>query len=410
MARMFGNALSAGLLAGVLLATSACNDHSAPTGNSGPPKEPRSASVAPAKSRNVERTITVFGSYLPREQATLSTKVSGRLKSVSVDLGSSVKAGDELARIESHDYELGVRQARAALSEARARLALAPDDEAAQVDPEQTSLVRQAQAVLREASANRDRIAQLHTQGVLSQAELDSAEAAFAIADNRHQVALEQIRQSIAVLEQRQVEYDIAAQQLTDTVLRAPFNASVQERKASPGEFLRAGDPVVTLVQMNPLRLRLEVSERDAPMVRAGLPVRAWVEGMDEQRVGNILRVSPAIDPQRRVLFVEADIPNDGRLHPGMFARAEIVVKNADPTLTVPTNAVVTFAGIEKVFLIADGKASERVITTGVKRDDWVEVLENLKPGENVILNPGKLQNGQPVETARADKPAPPQS
>jgi multidrug resistance efflux pump len=266
MARTFGNALSTGLLAGALLATSACSDHSSPKGGSGSPKEPRSASVTPAISRDVERTITVFGSFMAREQATLSTKVAGRLSSVSVDLGSAVSASDELARIEPHDYELRVRQAQAALSQARARLGLAPDDDSGKVDPEQTSLVRQAQAVLREASANRDRVARLQTQGVLSQAELDSAEASFTIADNRYQVALEEIRQSIAMLEQRQVECDIAAQQLTDTVLRAPFNASVQERRSSPGEYLRAGDPVMT----GGFRTRRSVSKRGSSRSRLG--------------------------------------------------------------------------------------------------------------------------------------------
>ena len=359
--------------------------------------EPRTVSVEPARIREVERTITAFGSFLAREQATLSTKVQGRLASIQVDLGSKVRAGAELARMELREYELRVRQAEAALAQARARIGLASDDDDSTVDPETTSVVRQAAAVLQEARSNRDRLVRLQQEGVLSQAELDAAEAAFTVAENRHQDALEDVRQRIALVAQRAIERDIAAQQLADTTLTAPFNAAVQERRASPGEYLRIGDPVLTLVQVDPLRLRLEVSERESPKVEIGQPVRVRVEGVERQFEGQIQRISPAIDQQRRVLLVEADIANDGTLHPGMFARADIVIRKNDPALTVPASSLVAFAGIEKVYLIADGLAVERVVVTGAKNSEWVEITSNLDPGEKVILTPGKLQSGQAV-------------
>ena len=120
------------------------------------------------------------------------------------------------------------------------------------------------------------------------------------------------------------------------------------------------------------------------------------------------MRISPAIDQLRRVLIVEADLPNDGTLHPGMFARAELVVNASEPAVTVPTNALVTFAGLEKVFTIVEGKARERVVATGRRGSSWVEISTNLLGGEQVILDPGSLQNGQPVTTASGSIAAPP--
>lgn len=359
--------------------------------------ESRAVTVAPAASTNLERTITVFGSFLAQEKVTLSAKVPGRLKSIQVDLGSPVKAGALIAQIEPREYELHVRQSEAALAQALAVIGLSSDDESQTVDPSQTSIAKQAMAVLNEARANRDRAASLHRDGVLSQAELDTAESAFTVADNRYRDAVEAARQRIAVVAQRRIERDIAEQNLADTKLVAPFDSSVQDRAVSPGAYLQAGDPVATLIQVNPLRLRLEISEREAPLVRAQQIVRARVDGINQISEGRIVRISPAIDQQRRVLLVEAEIPNAGYLHPGMFARADVVVNARQKAVTVPSNALITFAGIEKVFTIVEGAARERVVTTGRRGTNWVEIVDNLNDGEEVILNPGNLQNGQPV-------------
>ena len=83
-----------------------------------------------------------------------------------------------------------------------------------------------------------------------------------------------------------------------------------------------------------------------------------------------------------------------------MFARAELVVNASEPAVTVPTNALVTFAGLEKIFTVVEGKARERVVTTSRRGANWVEIATNLVAGEQVILNPGSLQNGQPVTNA----------
>lgn len=394
------------LLATALLILTACRK-SADGGAQNPASaEPRPVVTATATARNLERTVTVFGSFLAQEQATLSTKVPGRLREIKVDIGTAVSRGEIISRIEPRDYEMRVRQANAALAQALARLGLAPEDEAREIEPAQTSLVRQAQAVLDEARANGERIARLQREGVLSQSELDAAKATLTIAENRHQDAVEEVRQRIALVTQRRIERDIAAQQLADTTLTAPFDATVQDRRASPGEFLASGAPVVTLIQMNPLRLRLEVTEREAHLIRLGQTARARVEGLPGEYAGPIKRVSPAIDPLRRMLVVEADIINDGKLHPGMFARAEIVVNAAEPAVTVPPDSLLIFAGIEKVFTLVEGRVQERVVVTGRRAGEWVEVVTNLQAGEQIIRNPGNLQNGEAVVPSTQTAPA----
>jgi len=132
--------------------------------------------------------------------------------------------------------------------------------------------------------------------------------------------------------------------------------------------------------------------------------VRFWVEGETGAFSNRLQRLSPALN-DNRMLVVEADIPHDERLHPGCFARAEIVTTPDAPALIIPTNAVATFSGIEKAFTIRDGKAVERRITTRGHGANWVEVRTGLEAGEVIILDPGNLQNGHRVTAGLTPPP-----
>jgi RND family efflux transporter MFP subunit len=171
----------------------------------------------------------------------------------------------------------------------------------------------------------------------------------------------------------------------------------VAQRLASAGDYASVGAPIFRLVQTDPLRLRLEVPERDVPAVRPGQTVRLTAEGDTNVHTGQLARLAPAIRESDRMLLVEADVPNPGTLRVGSFVRAQIAVKAADPAVVIPRAALLNFAGIEKVILVQDGKAVERRVTTGQHGEDWVEVVAGLEPGEAVVLKPAGLRTGQPL-------------
>jgi RND family efflux transporter MFP subunit len=344
-----------------------------------------------------ERAVTVSGTLAAFDKATISAKVPGRVRTLNVDLGSVVRQGNVIAELETRDAQLRLQQAEAALAQARARLGLAPDGSDDTVDPEQTGTVRQARALLEEASLKRERAVKLLGQGIISRAELDAAEAEYKVAQSRHQDAIEEIRNRQALLVQRRSEVEIARQQLTDMSIRAPFDGVVEERIANRGEYLAVGSPIATIVRMNPLRLRAEVPERESRNVRVGQQVRVIVEGDSNIHTGRIARLSPSITAQNRVLMIEAEVINDGRLRPGSFARADIVSDNSSLALAVPNNAIVTFAGIDKVISVQDGKAVEKPVTLGRRTADWTEILSGVKAGDVIVIDPGNLQSGQPV-------------
>ena len=112
-------------------------------------------------------------------------------------------------------------------------------------------------------------------------------------------------------------------------------------------------------------------------------------------------RIAPTITERTRVLVIEADIPNDGSLRAGSFARATIVTDTSEPALTVPQDAVITFAGIQKVVLVKGGKTVEKAVTTGRRSGEWIEILNGVKLGDEVVLKPVNMRSGQPVEVTR---------
>ena len=380
--------------------STACGGASSAAARDGAPAEAAPVKVVRLQREPLARSVTVTGTLAAEEQATLSFKVTGRVEELRVDLGSSVRKGDVIARLTPTDFELRLRQAEAALQQARARLGLDPDGESDTVDADQTAIVRQARAALNEARRQRERVATFVDRGISAKADLEAADAALEIADGRHQDALEEVRNRQAVLAQRRSEVALARQQLDDTTLRSPIDGVVRERLVFAGEYRAAGTSVATIVRQHPLRLQLAVPERSATGLRVGQPVRVTVEGDTTAHEGRVARVSPSIAEATRTLPVEAEIPNQaGTLRPGTFAKAEIITEN-NPALVVPQSALVVFAGVEKVLVVKDGKAHEQRIRTGMRAGDRVEVIDGVAPGDVIILTPGGLADGSPVTIA----------
>ena len=345
----------------------------------------------------IGETVTVNGNLAAFDHLTVGTKIPGRLQTISVDFGSVVRKGQVIAQLEPNEYKLRVQQAEAGLAQARARLGLSPDGADDRVSAEETGTVRQAKAVLDDARLRRDRAAKLVEQGVVSRAELDTAESEYKVALSRYQDGLEEIRNRQGLLAQRRTELAMAKQQLADTAIYSPLDGVVQEKKASAGEFLAAGAPLVDVVRIDPLRLRVDVPERESHNIKMGQSVRVTVEGDPDSYLGYIKRLSPTISEQNRVLSVEADVRNSGRLRPGAFVKAEIVTNQTASAVTVPPNAIVTFAGIDKVILVENGKALEKAVTVGRRGSDWIEIKAGVNVGQSVIVDPGNLQSGQSV-------------
>jgi RND family efflux transporter MFP subunit len=388
----------------IAVAAAACDSTSSATPNPGPSArgeaQARRVQLVSARESVTDRRVSATGTLAADEQVVLGTKVAGRVAELRVDMGSRVRQGNPVARLDPTDARLRVDQAVAALQQARVRLGLAAEGTDDHVVPEHTSLVRQARAVLEEAQLTWDRMERLWQEGGIARAQFDAAVAALAVAEGRYQDAIEEVRTRQGVLLERRSDLALARQQLSDTTITAPIDGAVSERRTSVGEFLAAGAPVAILVKLHPLRLRLAVPERDANLVRVGQTVRVVVEGVSGDGWGRVARVSPAISEQNRTLLVEAEVHNeDARLRPGAFAKADIVVAEDVRVVTVPAAAVVTFAGIEKVLTVDNDRAVEVRVQTGRRLGAHVEIVSGVSADTRVVAQPGNLTAGQPVTT-----------
>lgn len=383
------------LLAVCLVAAAGCGGE--PERGGRPPAPPRPVTLAPSQTIGLPRLVQVNGVLQAQDELVSGFQVAGRLDQLRVDLGDQVAEGELLAALDRRDFDLEVARAEAALRQARAQLGLQPGDDG-QLDLDATAPVREAQAVLADAALKRDRATELVQQQLQPPAELDAATAAFEVAQSRLQRARDEVRTWVAELEVQKQELELAKKRRQDAEIKAPWPGRVGQRHAATGQYLAVGAPVLTLLRTQPLRLRLEVPERLAGDVRPGQRVDFTVDGSDGDFTGKVVRLGSQIDRQNRTRLIEAEVDNGaGALLPGGFCRASIVVAEREEVLAVPASALVSFAGVDRVFTVDGGKAQERLVEPGRRIGELVELRRGLQPGVEVVLQPGDLVQGQAV-------------
>lgn len=367
----------------------------APSPHNADPPLPAQAELYTVAKRPWPEVVSVQGMLVGDEHVVVGAKVAGRVKEVRVDLGTSVRAGDILARLESEDFDLRVRQAEAHVEEIRAKLGLRAGESEKGLDPNKVPSVVQEAAVRNEAKANLQRARELEKKEAISAEEVLQRQAAFEVAESRYRAALNEVGGQLALLAVRRAELELARQAQADAVIRAPFDGVVELRHTAPGAYLQVGHPVVSLVRTDPLRFQAGVPERAASRVQQKQRVRIVVEGRDGWIESEVARISPAVDPANRALLIQAPVPNrDLSLRAGMFAQAEIVVNPAAQALAVPAEAVTEFAGVEKVWVVRDGRVEARPVETGQRNGPWVEIRANLSEGEQVVAKAQSLGLG----------------
>ena len=365
------------------------------------PAPPVDVSTAPAITRSLQRGVEVVGSLAADEEVVVSAQVPGELAQLNVDFGGFVTRGQIIAQIDQRDAKLKVEQAEATLKQTMARLGMS---EGEKFDANRTADVRVAKAQLDWEKMNLDRQARLVEKGDISRALYDQATTTHSLAQARYQAAVDSVNQQLALLEQQRAALNLAKKAVADTVVRSPINGSVKEKHTSRGSYLPVNGRILTLVKINPLRLRADIPEYAAASVRTGQTMNLTVEAFpDRTFTGRVVRIGASLNEQTRSLTIEAEVANAGNLlRPGMFAKSTLVTSKDAPAVMVPLRAVQNVAGLNKVFVIENGRASERIIKTGASDGDLIEVVAGVKSGENVATsNLDKLQEGSAVSSGK---------
>ena len=343
-----------------------------------------SVQTATIQRISVQRQVDLSGTLVSPDQARVSSEVAGIILDVLVEIGQEVADGQELARLDATELNLALERAESALRQTEAQLGMDP------ARPTQTPNLENVAAV-RTASANRDdaraqlaRAQELVSKGLLSKAELDTTQTRVKITEAAYQAAVEDVQSLRASLQDRRASYELAKKKVDDAVIRAPLAGSISERLVQRGEFIRENTPVVTIVRMNPLKLRTAVQEKYANLIRRDQAVEFKVEPYpDEMFRGRIAFISPAIDQGSRTFAAEILVDNPGRkLKPGFFAKGEILVSRDDGVLAVPEETISVLAGVNSVYVIENGVVKQTPIQVGEKEGKFVEVLSGLNGNE----------------------------
>jgi membrane fusion protein (multidrug efflux system) len=302
--------------------------------------------------------IAVYSGTAPIEahdEAEVVAKVGGEVREIFVEEGDTVSAGQVLARLDGDRLRL----------------------EVAQID-----------ANLRKLERDYNRQLELSQKGLVAKGTAENAKFD---------------------LEALKASYDSAKLELSYTQIRAPIAGVVSARHIKVGNTINPNDPTFRVTNLDPLIAYVHVPEKEFRKIAARQPAEVVVDALGGERFqGVIARISPTVDPETGTFRAEVEVPDPSRrLKPGMFARVNIVYERRDDALQLPRNAILDADGEQSVFVVANGKAEQRPIRTGLANNGWIEVLEGLKGDERVVVvGQAGLKTGTAVKVVDGSTPA----
>ena len=318
-----------------------------------------------------DRTVSIVGTLYPKDEAMISARVEGQVEATFVDFGDRVREGQDLAAIDTTAYEALLQQAAGNRAKADANLA--------------------------NARQNFERVQRLRQGGIASDADFDAARA--------------QLDQWEAELKSTAGVEAVARLNLERSKVKAPFDGAIAQRVVGRGDFVKVGSPLFHVVNDAVLKFIFQVPERHASFVEKRLAVSFGVDNYPGETFrGSVYLISPAVALASRAFSVGALVTNTGfRLKADSFARGELVLQQGVPTPVVPVEAVISFAGVTRVFVLDGDTARSRPIVCGRIRDGRQEVLEGLKLGERVVVSgQSKLTDGMNVAVRERGRGGPP--
>ena len=359
------------------------------------------AAIAAAKRETIATSLSIAGQFIPYQNVELHAKVAGYIRHIDVDIGDHVRQGQVLAVLEVPELVAQVDEAKAAVHHAEEEIARAQSD------------VSRAEADHVALNANAARLVNTDKArpGLIAQQELDDATAkdrASGAQVDAAKSALSAARQQLEAAKANQQHYSALFDYARIT---APYDGVVTWRFSDTGSLVQAGTsntsglPVVTVAQINVLRLRIPVPESIAAVVKIGDSADVHVQATGEHFTGKIARFTNSLDPSTRTMQVEIEVPNPTyRLQPGMYANVQLSAASRPNILAVPIEAIRRSENKTSVLVVdSQNRVQSRDVQTGVQSSNAVEIVAGLSPGERVIVgNLGSYQQGELVKPKEA--------
>lgn len=345
-------------------------------------KAPVAVAVKAAVQAPIRDLRMLTGTLRANAQFNLAPKIAGRLETLTVHVGDTVRHGQEIGRLESEEYVQRLEQARAELQVAQAT-------------------VEQCASSVTQARREFERAQALREKQVASQSDLDTAQSHLQISEANQKVALAQVAQRQAAV--RAVEVQLSYTRIVALWEDASADAVrvIGERFVDEGAMLKANDPIVSVVELHPIRAVVQVTEREYPSIRVGQTTELACDAFPGRRfTGAIVRMAPLLKETSREAQVEIDVPNqDQSLKPGMFVRVTLELARREAATVVPVSAVVRRGEVQGVFLVDAEALTVRFvpIELGIQAGELVEVVSPALVGSVVTIGQHLLDDGSAV-------------
>ena len=373
-----------------LLALAACGgNRGVQTSEKAAPAGPPTIDVVKVVEQPLNVTLSLPGELTPYQTVALYSRVTGFVKTIGVDRGSRVRAGDQIAALEAPELVAQKSEAQSKLQSAEAQLAALRSKAEASASTYEK---------LKAASATPGVVA--GNDVVLAQKAVEADQGQIAAAQQN----IEAARQALKSVSDMEGYLRITA----------PFGGVVTERNVHPGALVGptggpgAATPIVRIVESNRLRLVIPVPEAYTAGLMARTPLTFTVAAYPGQTfTGTISRISQSVDVATRTMAVELDVANaDGRLAPGTFCQVGWPIRRTGPSLLVPGGSVANTTGLTFVIRVRGGKTEWVDVKTGLASGALVEVFGDLKPGDEIAARgTDELRDATPVRVKQA-KPA----
>jgi RND family efflux transporter MFP subunit len=325
------------------------------------------------------------GTVRARTSTVIAARLLGYVREVKVQAGDRVREGQLLVTLDARDLDVNSRRAEAALDEVRSSAS------------EADSAVTGAKAQLDLAQTTFNRMQDLWNKKSISNQEFDEASARLKSAQAAYEMARARRSQLDAQAARVQQEVRVTDVARSYAEIVAPFAGIVTAKSVDPGTLAQPGAPLLTIEREGAYRLEASVEESRLPAIRVGQPVSVVLNGLDRTLEARVSEIVPAVDAASRSYTVKIDLPAVPALRSGAFGRALFSLGSRSP-LTIPAAAVTERGQLQSVLVAENGVAHTRMITTGQKATDQMEVLSGLTAGEKVIYPvPPGLSDGAAI-------------
>jgi len=368
-------------------------------------KKVPTVAVEAVRKEPIARLLELTGETVAVESVVISAMMEGPISYCPWREGDRVDVVPDkptrLIEINRELYRAEVNAAEAALEVARAKLA----DMKAGTRPEEIAKAQEAVRQLEEgttfAKNDLERITKLVESGSLPGEALEkarvenAAEHAKLAFAKRHLEMLEAgytktaIAMQDAAVKESQAKLDLAKARLNECVIMAPFAGTITRVHVRPGDMASVKAPLLEMADLSSLVIRVAVPEAHASAVNKGMAAHVAMDSLPGKTfTAKVVRVYPELDRRMRTRTVELTLTDPANLAPGMFARVRLVLESVQDAVTIPKQAVLlTPAGGQVAYVVADGKAAMRKVKTGIEQAGRVQVLGGVDLGERVVIS-----------------------